>query len=104
MSEQENKGSDTPKPPDRSRRAVILATVGIVVILGVAVFYVAVIAPFLKTRAVVREPPFALVTSNCIERLGGERAALRRLSFHGITTNLANVDWLFLNILSGFNL
>lgn len=32
---------DTPKPPDRSRRAVILATMGIVVILGLAVFTIA---------------------------------------------------------------
>ena len=46
-------GQASPKPPDRSRRAVILATVGIVVIIGVAVFYVAVVAPILKTRAAV---------------------------------------------------
>ena len=34
-----------PKPPDRSRRAAVIATVGIVVILGLAVFCVAVVAP-----------------------------------------------------------
>jgi hypothetical protein len=42
------------KPIDKSRRAVILATVGIVVIMGLAVFYVAVVAPLRATHAVVR--------------------------------------------------
>jgi len=43
------------KPPDKSRRAVILATVGIVVILGLAVFYVAVVAPLRQTHRIVRK-------------------------------------------------
>jgi len=45
----------TPTPPDRTRRAVVIATVGIVVILGLAVFYVAVVAPLRATHAVVRD-------------------------------------------------
>ena len=45
----------TPKPPDRSRRAVILATVGIVVIMGVAVFVGTFLVPFLQTRATLQE-------------------------------------------------
>lgn len=44
-----------PTPPDRSRRAVIVATVGIVVIMGLAVFYVAVVAPLRETHVIVRE-------------------------------------------------
>jgi hypothetical protein len=42
--------ADAPAPPDRTRRAVILATVGIVVILGLAVFIAIVVVPVWEVR------------------------------------------------------
>ena len=44
-----------PQPPDRTRRTVILATAGIVVILVLALFAAVFAAPFLHTRAVLAE-------------------------------------------------
>ena len=72
----------TPKPPDRTRRAVILATVGIVVIMGLAMFYVAVVAPLRETHWAVDKYHFAFSgqpSGQLIKRLGGPERAVRRL-------------------------
>jgi len=71
-----------PKPPDRSRRAAILATVGIVVIMGLAVFVVVWVVPFLQTRAVVQEFQSSCLYPDAkpwIRKLGGPEEASRRL-------------------------
>ena len=47
-------GDNPEKPSGRSTRAAVWATVGIVVILGLAVFVVAFVVPVLRTRAFVR--------------------------------------------------
>ena len=71
-------------PPDKTRRAVILATVGIVVILGLAMFYVAVVAPLRETHKVVQSsnPRYAsasLTRDQAIERFDGPERGARRL-------------------------
>jgi len=75
---------DSPRPPDRSRRAVIFATVGIVVIMGLAVFYVAVVAPLRETHAVVRgftaRHWFGEAAEDAVARLGGPERAAGRLA------------------------
>jgi len=83
---------NTRKPIDKSRRAVILATVGIVVILGLAVFYVAVVAPPWETHRVVRKfaPDNTIAfpyfgghgekSPDAVARLGGPERAADRLA------------------------
>jgi len=102
------------KPIDKSRRAVILATVGIVVILGLSLFFTAFLAPLLHTRAVLKECRFADEDSHVpdythrlfteaasgiiwgrvfetaiLAQLGNQARAFRRLS-----TYLRLPDWL----------
>jgi len=76
-------GNNAKKPIDKSRRAVILATVGIVVILGLAVFYVAVVAPLREVHATLRDWEDGQVSGDeVIARLGGpERAAHRLVTY-----------------------
>jgi len=69
-----------PKPSDRSRRAVILASVGIVAILGLTSFIVAVGGNICQVRAVVKSTP--VLGKEAVERLGGPKRALRRLQFY----------------------
>ena len=70
------------KPPDRSRRAVILATVGIVVVMGLAVFYVAVVAPIRHTHHALRMggEHDEFHSDQPIEELGGPERAASRLT------------------------
>jgi len=78
------------QPPDKTRRAVVIATLGIVALLALALFVAFWLVPFLQTRAVVRGPyPVAFPPGDAIERLGGEREALRRLSAY-----LRLPDWM----------
>ena len=73
-----------PKPPDKSRRAVILATVGIVVILGVALFVAVSIGPVLHIHLVLGEFTYVeedwIAADIAIKRLGGPSRAERLLS------------------------
>ena len=70
--------------PDRSRRAVILATVGIAIILGFASLVAVSIGPVLHTHLVLGEFTYLeedwLVANAAIERLGGVNRAEKRLS------------------------
>jgi len=77
-------------PPDRTRRAAIFATVGIVAILGLALFFAAVVAPLWQTHKAVREVYFLLdadwgrrseadVAKALLDRLGGPERAVDRL-------------------------
>jgi len=71
---------DAPKKPiDKSRRAVILATVGIVVILGLAVFYVALVAPLRETHRIIAQFPHT-DAADIVKRLDGPESAVRRLA------------------------
>jgi len=74
-------------PPDRSRRAAIFATLGIVVILGLAVFLIAVL-PLWQTHREVRRSAGSAVFATAfkealahkaIARLGGPERAMNRL-------------------------
>jgi len=87
------------KPPDRSRRAVILATVGIVVILGLAVLYVAVVAPLRRVHRVICSSTKGEISyEDAIARLGGPERAPNRLSAYlrlpqWMGTNRAGAIW-----------
>ena len=71
-------------PPDRTRRAVILASAGIVVILGLAFLVTVSIGPVLHTHLVLGKFTHLeedwLVANAAIEQLGGASWAEKRLS------------------------
>jgi len=69
-------------PPDKSRRAVIFATLGIVTILGLAFFIAAVVGPHWQTHKVICHvwwPYISEAGPEAIQRLGGPDRALDRL-------------------------
>jgi len=79
-----------PTPPDRTRRAAILATVGIVVILGLAVFVTAYAASVFRTQEVVQAYAMdKLEWSEAITALGGPEQAVGKLSLY-----FRAMDWL----------
>jgi len=71
-------GANSEKPSGLSTRGAVLAGVGIVITMGLAIFYVAAGVPFLKMRKIVHENPgpgFAHLEPEeereIIDRLGG---------------------------------
>jgi hypothetical protein len=88
---------DAPKPPDKTRRAAVIATVGTVAILGVAYFIAAVVVPVWQARQVVDEFHLLYYTRSAlgatipgryadrkkeIAELGGPRQAARKLRLY----------------------
>jgi len=75
-------------PPDKSRRAVVIATVGIAGIIGLALLYLATIAPLRHTHAVLRDTFNSIGRirdkdmqfKKAIKRLGGPKSAAERLA------------------------
>ena len=77
-------------PPDRSRRAVVIATVGIVAILGLAFFVTVYVASVFRTREVVQAYAMdKLEWREAITALGGPEQAVEKLSLY-----FRAMDWL----------
>lgn len=69
------------RPADRTRAAVIWATAGILLILGLAVFIVAVVVPLRQTHEAVRACMAGQIDGyEVVARLGGEERAAHQLA------------------------